>query len=195
MFERNPRLDPDAKLISEWLAGDPALERMASGEAGRLGRGGMLTKVRAAARAAGSGAATVIASGRHPNVLQCIADGEAIGTLLLPHQEPLAARKRWLAGQLQVRGRLRLDAGAAQVLRAAGRSLLAVGVTGVEGDFTRGELVACIDDQGREIARGLTNYSAAEARKIRGQPSTKIEEILGYVDEPELIHRDNLVLL
>jgi glutamate 5-kinase len=195
LYERNPRIDPNATLIREWRAGDPILEQMASGEAGHVGRGGMLTKVRAAARAARSGAATVIASGREDRVLDRIAQGEPIGTLLLPRQETWAARKQWLAGQLQVRGRLKLDDGAARVLREAGRSLLPIGVKAVEGEFTRGELVACDDPEGREVARGLINYSAAEARKIIGHPSTQIEQILGYVDEPELIHRDNLVLI
>jgi glutamate 5-kinase len=167
---------------------------MASGESGHLGKGGMLTKVRAAARAARSGAATVIASGREEQVLLRIARGESVGTLLVPSQETRAARKQWLAGQLQVRGRLMLDAGAVRVLREAGRSLLPVGVTHVTSKFLRGDLVACMDGDGREIARGLMNYGADEARRIIGQPSSRIEEILGYVDEPELIHRDNLVL-
>jgi glutamate 5-kinase len=194
LFERNPRLDPGAKLVWQGLAGDPSLEAMASGAAGHMGRGGMLTKVKAAARAARSGAATIIASGREDNVLPRIASGEVIGTLLLPRQETMAARKQWLAGQLQVGGRLVLDEGAVRVLREAGRSLLPVGVTGVDGDFTRGEVVSCTDAQGREVARGLVNYNAAEARRIIGHPSSRIEAILGYVDEPELIHRDNLVL-
>lgn len=194
LFDRNPRVYPDAQLVPEWHAGDPILEQMASGESGHLGKGGMLTKVRAAARAAMSGAATVIASGREEQVLSRIARGESVGSLLLPSQETLAARKQWLAGQLQVRGRLTLDTGAVRVLREAGRSLLPVGVTHVTGEFMRGDLVACADGEGHEIARGLMNYGAAEARRIIGQPSSRIEEILGYVDEPELIHRDNLVL-
>jgi glutamate 5-kinase len=194
LYECNPKIDPDAKLVREWRAGDPVLEQMASGEAGQVGRGGMLTKIKAAARAARSGAATVIAFGREDRVLERIAQGEPLGTLLLPTQETWAARKQWLAGQLQVKGRLRLDDGAARVLREAGRSLLPIGVKAVEGEFTRGELVACCDLQGHEVARGLVNYSAAEARRIIGHPSARIEEILGYVDEPELIHRDNLVL-
>ena len=159
-----------------------------------LARGGMLTKVRAAARAARSGAATVIAYGREAGILRRIAEGEKAGTLLLPGQETLAARKQWLAGQLQVRGRLLLDPGAVRVLREAGRSLLPVGVVAVEGNFGRGDVVACIGEDGVEIARGLVNYSAEEARKIMRQPSDRIEELLGYVDEPELIHRDNLVV-
>jgi glutamate 5-kinase len=195
LFERDPRKDPTAPLVKIGQSGDPELERMAGGSPGQLGRGGMLSKLRAAARAARSGAHTVIASGREANVLERLAQGETIGTLLLPHQEPVAARKQWLAGQLQVRGRLLLDEGAVHVLRMAGRSLLPVGVTEIQGQFTRGELVSCVDPQGREVARGLVNYGASEARRIIGQPSSRIEELLGYVDEPELVHRDNLVLV
>ncbi len=195
MYDQDPRQNPNAQFIHEAQAGDPALERMAgAGGVGSLGRGGMLTKVRAAARAARSGAATLIAYGREATILQRVAAGERVGTLLLPGQETMAARKQWLAGQLQVRGRLTVDAGAARVLREAGRSLLPVGVVAVEGEFGRGELVACISEEGKEIARGLVNYSAAESRKIMRQPSDKIEELLGYVDEPELMHRDNMVL-
>jgi glutamate 5-kinase len=195
MFDRDPRQDPAARFIHEAKAGDPDLERMAGGGSGALGRGGMLTKVRAAARAARSGTATIIASGREPDVLARIAAGEEIGTLLKPAREPVAARKQWLASHLQLAGRLVLDAGAARVLRESGRSLLPVGVTAVEGTFARGELVACIDPDGHEVARGLVNYSAEEARKIMRQPSERIEALLGYVDEPELVHRDNLVLV
>jgi len=195
LFERDPRSDPDARLVGECRAADPALEQMASGTGGALGRGGMLTKVRAAARAARSGAATLIVSGREPQVLERLQAGEALGTVLHPSQERLAARKRWLAGQLKVAGRLTLDAGAVRVLREAGRSLLPVGVTAVEGDFDRGELVECVDPAGRPVARGLVNYAASEARRTMGQSSERIESLLGYVDEPELIHRDNLVLI
>ena len=194
MFDSDPRKNSSAKLISEAYAGDANLEAMAGGGGGVLGRGGMLTKVQAARRAARSGAATLIVSGREPNILQRLAQGEELGTLLLSRQEPMAARKQWLAGHLQLGGRLLLDAGAAKVLRESGRSLLAVGVVGVEGEFMRGEMVACVDPAGKEIARGLVNYSASESRKIMRQPSDKIEELLGYVDETELIHRDNLVL-
>ncbi len=194
MFDRDPRSSADARLLQEVAADDPRLERMA-GEGGALGRGGMRTKVRAARLAGRSGAATIIASGREPDVLRRIAAGEPVGTLLLPGSAPLAARKQWLAGQLQLSGTLHLDAGAARVLREEGRSLLAVGVTGVEGGFKRGELVRCVDPEGREVARGLVNYSAAETRLIMGQPSDRIESLLGYVGEPELIHRDNLVLM
>jgi len=196
MYDCDPRAHPEAALIREARADDPELEAMAkSGGVGSLGRGGMVTKVRAAARAARSGAATVIAWGREPGVLGRIAAGEELGTFFVPAREPIVARKRWLAGQLQSKGRLRLDEGAVRVLRQAGRSLLAVGVTAVEGNFLRGELVVCIGPDGNEVAKGLVNYSAEESRKILGQPSERIESLLGYVDEPELIHRDNLVVV
>ncbi len=193
LYERDPRIDPGARFVSEARAGGPARESMA-GAGTALGRGGMQTKLRAAALAAGSGTATVIASGAEPEVLLRLGRGEALGTLLVPGQEPLAARKRWLAGGLKPRGRLVLDEGAVRVLTQAGRSLLAVGVKAVDGEFARGELVLCVDLAGQEIARGLINYSAPETRRIMGQPSDRIEAILGYVDEPELIHRDNLVV-
>ena len=194
LFDKDPRKHADAKLLHEAQAADVSLDAMVGGAAGSLGRGGMLTKLRAARLAARSGAGTVIAFGGEARVLERIADAEQIGTLLLPEQESQAARKQWLAGHLQLRGRLQLDAGAVKVLRESGCSLLPVGVVGVEGDFERGEVVACVDAEGREIARGLVNYNAADARRIQGQPSRKLEAILGYVDEPELIHRDNLVL-
>ncbi len=194
LFEADPRTDPDAALVTHAQAGDPSLDAMAGG-GGLLGQGGMQTKVRAARLAARSGAATVIAYGRTERVLQRLLAGESVGTLLTPSQQPDAARKRWLAGQLQVKGRLVLDAGAVRVLRDSGRSLLAVGVKDVRGGFRRGEMVVCVDEQGREVARGLVNYSADEARRIQGRPSGEIEGILGYVDEHELIHRDNLVLV
>jgi glutamate 5-kinase len=193
MYERDPRQFPDARLLREAHAGDPALELMAKGAAG-LGQGGMLTKIRAAAKAASSGAYTLVSWGREVEVLTRLAQGEEIGTLFRPSQTPVAARKQWLAVQLQVRGRLHLDAGAVHVLRTSGKSLLPVGVTAVEGRFSRGELVACIGPGGIEIGRGLVNYTAAEAAKIIGKPSEQIESLLGYVDEPELIHRDNLVI-
>jgi glutamate 5-kinase len=196
MYDSDPRSHPGATLIREARADDPELEAMAkSGGIGGLGRGGMVTKVRAAARAARSGAASVIAWGREPGVLGRIAAGEEVGTFFVPAREPIVARKRWLAGQLQSKGRLWLDEGAVRVLRQAGRSLLAVGVTAVEGNFLRGELVVCVGPDGLEVAKGLVNYSAAESRKIMGQPSERIESLLGYVDEPELIHRDNLVMV
>ena len=195
LFNTDPRTSPDAELIQEAQAGAAQLESMASGSGGALGRGGMLTKVRAATLAARSGTLTVIASGREENILQRIAIDNFRGTRLYPAREPLAARKQWLAGQLQVRGSLSLDPGAMKVLQGAGSSLLPVGVTRVEGEFDRGDLVVCFGPGGEEVARGLVNYSAAESRRIIGHASNRIESILGYVDEPELIHRDNLVLL
>lgn len=194
LFDADPRENAAARLIDHAAAEDESLERLCSDAAGVLGSGGMRTKVVAARRAARSGAMTRIVSGREPDVLSRIAAGEAIGTCLEPSREPLVARKQWIAGQLQVQGRLWLDAGAVDVLCAHGRSLLAVGVTAVEGRFRRGEMVACLDPSGREVARGLVNYSTAAARAIAGQPSGRIESILGYLAEPELIHRDNLVI-
>lgn len=194
LYSHDPRQSNDAKFIAEAEAGDPALEGMA-GAGTTLGRGGMTTKLKAAAMAAKSGAQTVIASGLEADVLLRIAAGEPLGTLLTAVRGPLAARKQWLAGQAIVRGRLTLDDGAVRVLREQGRSLLAVGVTGVDGEFKRGEIVACKDAQGREIARGLVNYGSSETRKILGQPTSKYVALLGYEDEPELIHRDNLILL
>lgn len=194
MFDCDPRQNPEATLLREVSAESPDLEAMAGGSS-HLGRGGMLTKVQAARRAARSGTATLIAHGREPQVLDGIAQGDLIGTLLLPGQGLMVARKQWLAGHLQLRGRLVLDTGAAKVLRESGRSLLAVGVIAVEGSFVRGEMVACTDEAGKEIARGLVNYSASESRKIMRQPSDKIEALLGYVAEPELIHRDNLIVV
>jgi len=195
LFEADPRRDPSAKLVSEASALDPGLEKIAGGIGSGIARGGMITKVLAARRAARSGAHTAIASGREPSVLVRIANGEAIGTLLSAETLPLAARKQWLADHLTVAGRLRLDAGAVRALVQDGKSLLPIGVVSVDGAFERGEVVACEDAEGREIARGLANYGAAEARQIVRRPSSEIEAILGYVDEPELIHRDNLVLL
>jgi glutamate 5-kinase len=195
MYDGDPRRNVDARLITEVAANDTSLEAMAAGTGGSLGRGGMLTKVRAARLAARSGALTLIAPGRAPEILQRIAADEPVGTRLYPSSEPLAARKQWLAGQLQVRGRLVLDAGAVRVLSSDGKSLLPVGVVQVSGEFGRGDLVACISPDGVEIARGLVNYSAEEAQRIIGQSSNRIQELLGYIDEPELIHRDNLVLM
>jgi len=194
LYDTDPRLNPDASLVAHAQAGDPSLDGMAGG-GGRFGQGGMQTKLRAARLAARSGAATVIANGRTERILQRLKQGEELGTLLTSSQQPDAARKRWLAGQLQARGRLVLDAGAVRVLRESGRSLLAVGVRDVQGSFQRGEMVVCVDEGGHEFARGLANYGAAEARLIQGRPSGDIERILGYVDEEELIHRDNLVLM
>lgn len=193
LFDADPRSNPQAQLISEAEANDSRLESMA-GDGGALGRGGMITKVRAAQLAARSGAATVIVSGRESDVLLRLRQGESLGTLLTPPCSPQAARKQWLAGHLRAQGTLVLDSGAVNVLRNSGRSLLPVGVKAVSGRFSRGEMVLCIDEQQQIIARGLVNYDIEEARKIIGQPSHKIAEILGYVAEEELVHRDNLVL-
>lgn len=194
MFDRDPRQDPDAVLLPEVQALDDRLLAMAGG-GGKFGRGGMVTKVRAARLAARSGCATVIASGRGERILERLADGETLGTLLLPEQDRLAARKQWLAGHLQHAGRLVLDAGAVRALREGRRSLLPVGVRQVEGSFRRGEVVACVDEAGAQVAVGLVNYGADEAARIAGQPSERIEALLGYADAPELIHRDNMVLV
>ncbi|MDO3381925.1 glutamate 5-kinase [Gilvimarinus algae] len=193
MYNADPRSNPAAELISEMAAADTSLDAMA-GDGGSLGRGGMITKVRAARVAARSGADTIIVGGRQDSVLTRLASGEALGTYLWADQQPQAARKRWIAGHLQTRGTLVLDEGAVSVLTGKGRSLLPVGVREVRGDFTRGELVICTDAEGREVARGLSNYHAFEARKIIGKASYKIGEILGYQGEEELIHRDNMVL-
>ncbi|MBK5970242.1 MULTISPECIES: glutamate 5-kinase [Thiorhodovibrio] len=195
LFEADPRTHPDASLISATRIDDSRLDTAAGGSRSGLGRGGMLTKVRAARLAARSGCATVIAPGRRAGVLEEIHRGADIGTLLMPVQGPQAARKQWLAGHLQPLGRLVLDDGAVRALREKGRSLLAVGVKAVEGQFSRGDPVACVDADGREIARGLVNYDALETRRLRGQPSANFAAILGFVDDEELIHRDNLVLV
>ena len=195
LYTEDPRINPAASLIEQALAGEPGLEAVAGGTGSAIAKGGMLTKVLAAKRAARSGARTVIASGSEPDVLLRLAAGEAIGTLLSPQTTPLAARKQWLADHLQVAGKLSLDAGAARALRSGGKSLLPVGVKKVDGEFERGAVVACLSPEGAEIARGLVNYSAQESRRIAGRASSEIEAILGYVDEPELIHRDNLVVL
>lgn len=193
LHEADPRTQPDAPLIKEAMAEDERLLAMAGGS-GSLGRGGMLTKITAARLAARSGARTIIASGREEDVLLRLARGESIGTRLLPEKQPMAARKQWLAGQLKVKGRLELDDGAVEVLRTSGRSLLPVGVTAVRGVFDRGEVVACVDSQGREVARGLVNYNSREAALLVRQSSRMIESILGYGGDAEMIHRDNLVV-
>lgn len=195
LFTADPRKDARAKLVEQAKAGDPAMEVMAGGAGSDIGRGGMLTKVLAAKRAARSGAHTVIASGHETDVLTRLAGGEAIGTQLLAETMTLAARKQWLADHLQIRGNITLDEGAVEALAVGGKSLLSIGVTNVRGNFERGEVVGCLDPHGKEIARGLVNYNAAETRRILRRPSSEIENILGYVGEPELIHRDNLVLL
>ena len=195
LYTRDPRKDTTATLVRTARAGDPALEAMAGGAGTVQGRGGMLTKVLAAKRAARSGASTVIACGREIGVLTRLAAGEAIGTTLAADAISLAARKQWLADHVRLAGSLTLDAGAVRALMREGKSLLPIGVVAVEGVFERGEVVACLAPDGREIARGLINYGSQETARILRRPSSEIEAILGYVDEPELIHRDNLVLL
>ena len=194
LYTADPRKDATATLVSLGTAGDEQYERMAGGSGSHVGTGGMITKIWAAKRAARSGAHTVIASGRAENALPRLLQGEILGTLLVASQPPLAARKQWLADHLQLAGRIQLDAGASKALRA-GSSLLPVGVTAVEGEFERGAVVACLDETGQEIARGLSNYASSEARRIAGYPSAEIEQRLGYLDAAELIHRDNLVLV
>jgi glutamate 5-kinase len=194
LYSADPRKDPKACFIDEAVAGDPALEAMAGGAGSSIGRGGMITKVLAAKRAAGSGASTVIAWGREPDVLLRLAAGESIGTALLAGTPKLAARKQWMADHLQLRGAVRVDDGAVIKLRDEGKSLLPIGVLEVEGDFHRGDVIAVRSAAGAEVARGLANYASGEARLIARKPSSQIEGLLGYASEPELIHRDNLVL-
>lgn len=194
LYDSDPRSNAAAQLVSRSPADNPELDTMAGGSAGILGRGGMVTKVRAARLAARSGADTVIAGGSVPDVLLKLQRGEAVGTHLLAGKEPLVARKQWLAGMLRLSGSLQLDEGAVRVLKESGKSLLPVGVSAVKGDFRRGDLVACVDAAGREIARGLVNYNADEARRIAGRSSREIEALLGYRGDEELIHRDNLVV-
>ena len=194
LYTADPRKDPNATLIQEATAGDESLEAMAGGAGSRVGTGGMITKVVAAKRAAKSGAHTAIASGRASDPIIRLANGEPVGTLLVSQTPALAARKQWLADHLQLAGRLILDAGAVNALKA-GKSLLPIGVVAAEGDFERGAAVACVDGEGREIARGLSNYGSGEARLIARKSSLEIESLLGYVDEPEIIHRDNLILM
>jgi glutamate 5-kinase len=194
LYSADPRQDPAARFIDVAVAGDPDLERMAGGVGSSIGRGGMITKVLAAKRAAGSGANTVIAWGREPDVLLRLAAGEAIGTTLWAETPKLAARKQWMADHLQLRGAVIVDPGAAQKIRAEGKSLLPIGVVEVEGEFARGDVIAVRSPVGVEIARGLANYSAPETRLIARKPSSQIEAALGYAGEPEIIHRDNLVI-
>jgi glutamate 5-kinase len=195
LFTADPRKDPAATLVREARAGDAALEAMAGGAGSAFARGGMLTKILAAKRAARSGASTVIACGREESILTRLAGGEAIGTALIAPPDALGARKQWLADHVQLAGKLTLDPGAVTALASGGKSLLPIGVVAVEGSFERGEVVGCFAPDGREVARGLVNYSAPETTRILRKPSSEIESILGYVDEAELIHRDNLVLL
>jgi len=194
LYDADPRRHPDAKLVREAHAGEPALEAMAGGSGSTLGKGGMITKILAAKRAGGSGASTVIAWGREPDCLLRLARGEAIGTLLVAPTQKHQARKRWIADHLQLRGSVTVDDGAAAKLRSDGKSLLPIGMTAVEGEFSRGEVIAVRDSTGREIARGLANYASSEARLLCRKPSNQIEHLLGYVAEHEMIHRDNLVV-
>jgi glutamate 5-kinase len=195
LFTADPRKDPSAQFVHEAKAGDPALEAMAGGAGSSLGRGGMITKILAAKRAAGSGASTVIAWGREPDVLVRLSEGAAIGTLLVAQTQKMQARKQWIADHLQLRGSVVVDAGAVTKLRDEGKSLLPIGMTAVDGDFSRGDVIAIRDTAGLEMARGLANYASPEARLICRKPSSEFERLLGYVAEPEMVHRDNLVLV
>lgn len=194
MFDSDPRENPNARMLDNVSANDPRLKEMASGSKDGLGRGGMITKVQSASLAARSGACTVIAYGAEPNVLKRLANAEVLGTLLMADKDPESARKQWIASHLNMAGQLVLDEGAVRVLREKNSSLLPVGVTQVKGKFARGDMVACLDAKGQVIARGLVNYNSEEAAKIAGKASDSIESILGYIDEPELVNRDNLVL-
>lgn len=195
LYTADPRKDPAATFVHEAQAGDPALEAMAGGAGSSIGRGGMITKILAAKRAAASGASTVIAWGREPDALLRLVAGESIGTLLVAQTAKHQARKRWMADHLQMRGAVTVDAGAAAKVRGEGKSLLPIGMTAVEGDFSRGDVIAIRDPQGTELARGLANYSSAEARLLCRKPSSEFERLLGYAAEPEMVHRDNLVLM
>ena len=195
LFDSDPSVNAQAVLISQISSDDVRLDAMAGGSRSGLGRGGMATKVSAARLASRSGASTVIVSGEIEGVLTKVIAGEEVGTYLLASIEPIVARKQWLAGQLQAKGNLVLDAGAVNVLRKSGKSLLAVGIKAVEGRFNRGELVICLDSEGNEVARGLVNYKSEEVALIKGRASGQFESILGYSDDEEVIHRDNLVLV
>lgn len=195
LFDSDPSVNPQAKLIESADVNDSLLDEVAGESRSGLGRGGMFTKVRAARLASRSGAATVIIAGAIENVISRVIAGENLGTYLIPNIAPIAARKQWLAGQLQIKGRLILDAGAVKVLTEHGKSLLAVGVKTVEGHFKRGDLVSCLDGNGFEVARGLVNYNAAECLKLAGRASSEFEVVIGYADDEELIHRDNMVVI
>ncbi|HCY15817.1 MAG: glutamate 5-kinase [Curvibacter sp. GWA2_64_110] len=194
LYTADPRKDPAAQFVHEAQAGDPKLEAMAGGAGSSLGKGGMITKILAAKRAAGSGASTAIAWGREPDALLRLARGEAIGTLLVAQTQKNQARKQWMADHLQLRGAVVIDAGAAHKLLEEGKSLLPIGMTAVEGEFSRGDVIAVRDEHGAEIARGLANYASSEARLLCRKPSGEFERLLGYTAEPEMLHRDNLVL-
>jgi glutamate 5-kinase len=194
LYTADPRRDPSATFVHEARAGDTKLEDMAGGAGSSIGKGGMITKILAAKRAAGSGASTVIAWGREPDALLRLTQGEAIGTLLVAQTQKQQARKQWMADHLQLRGSVTIDDGAVSKLKGDGSSLLPIGMTGVDGDFSRGEVIAILDGQGQEVARGLANYAAAEARLLCRKPSGQMSELLGYAAEPEMVHRDNLVL-
>ncbi len=195
LYSADPRKDSNAQFVQFEMAGNPALEQMAGGAGSNVGTGGMLTKILAAKRAANSGAHTIIASGREPSVLVRLSAGEAIGTHLEAVQMKIVAKKQWLADHLRIGGKLVLDAGAVNVLTKEGKSLLAIGVVDVQGAFERGDVVACVNADGVELARGIVNYNSQEVSRIKRKPSHEIEQILGYVEESELIHRDNMVLL
>ena len=195
LYSADPRKDPEAKFIHEAVAGTPELERMAGGAGSSIGKGGMITKILAAKRAAGSGASTVIAWGREPDALLRLVAGESIGTLLVATTPKVAARKQWMADHLQLKGAVVVDDGAALKLRDEGKSLLPIGVVDVQGEFARGDVIAVRTQAGVEIARGLANYACSETRLIARKPSSQIEGLLGYANEAELIHRDNLVLV
>jgi glutamate 5-kinase len=194
LYTADPRRDPAATFVHEAHAGDAKLEEMAGGAGSSLGKGGMITKILAAKRAAGSGASTVIAWGREPDALVRLSQGEAIGTLLVAQTQKQQARKQWMADHLQLRGSVTIDDGAVNKLKSDGSSLLPIGMTGVDGDFSRGEVIAITDKNGQEVARGLANYAAAEARLLCRKPSSQMPELLGYAAEPEMVHRDNMVL-
>ena len=194
LYTADPRKNPAAEFVHEARAGDPSLEAMAGGVGSSIGSGGMITKILAAKRAAGSGASTVIAWGREPDALVRLCKGEPIGTLLVAQTQKQQARKQWMADHLQLRGAVTVDPGAASKLQAEGKSLLAIGMIQVEGDFSRGDVIAIRDVNGLEIARGLANYASTEARLICRKPSSEFEGLLGYVAEAEFVHRDNLIL-
>jgi len=194
LYTADPRKDPSATFVHEARAGDPVLETMAGGAGSSIGKGGMITKILAAKRAAGSGASTVIAWGREPDALLRLSQGDNMGTLLVAQTAKQQARKQWMADHLQLRGSVTVDAGAAHKVLTEGKSLLPIGMTGVAGEFSRGDVIAIRDEQGAEIARGLANYASAEARLLCRKPSHEYEALLGYTAEPEMVHRDNLIL-